>query len=381
MRNGLRLQRGTATKPSPAGDAGKRLATLFALVLLAVLLPLAGAYVAGRPIEPYLQLSRRPPFPAPSSFEWPAFLIYALIILAVVGPFVWRIATVRPLPRGVREHRFPWWGWAGFAITVIAWVVAWSRFTELKLVQPYTFTPLWIGYVLVVSGLVHRRTGHSLLRSRPACFALLIPASAGFWWLFEYLNRYAGNWYYVGVELVPPLEYFVHASVAFATVLPAVASTRDWYASFRRLQAAFTGFLRVPFADSRPLAWTLLALGAAGFFMLGIWPHQVYSLVWVAPLLVLVSLQALTGQPNLLSDIRHGDWRSTALPAVAALTTGFFWEMWNWKSLVHWEYSIPLVDGFQLFEMPILGYAGYIPFGMVCVITAALVCGRERRTR
>jgi len=47
--------------------------------------------------------------------------------------------------------------------------------------------------------------------------------------------------------------------------------------------------------------------------------------------------------------------------------------MWNWKSLAHWEYSVPFVYRFPIFEMPILGYAGYLPFGLVCVAAAALI--------
>lgn len=348
---------------------------------MGVSLPLAGAYLAGRPLAPLLRLSRDLPFPAAGSFEWPAFLIYALLIAAVAAPFVWRIATA-PLPPVVpRERDFPWWGWAGFALTVIAWVLAWSRFTEFRLYQPYTFTPLWLGYVLTVNGLAYRSTGHCLLRNRPFCFLALFPASAAFWWFFEYLNRYIGNWYYVGAELFATTEYFVHASVSFSTVLPAVVGTRDWLASFRRLRGAFSDWWRVRFADARALAWALLALGALGFLAVGAWPRYCYSLTWVAPLLVLVSLQVLAGLPNPLAPLRRGDWRGLAVPALAGLFAGFFWEMWNWRSLVHWEYSIPFVDGFHLFEMPILGYAGYLPFGIVCVVLSDLICGPRKGKR
>lgn len=354
----------------------RRLAVLLILVLLGVLLPLAGAWLAGHPLEPYLRFPGEPR-PAHATFSWAAFVVYLLLIAAVVGPFVWRIARAPGAPVAV-ARRFPWWGWAGFALTVLAWVIAWSRIPAFAEYQRYTFTPLWLGYILVINGLAYRRTGHCLLRDRPLCLLLLFPASAAFWWYFEYLNRYAGNWYYVGIGLISPEEYFVQASLSFSTVLPAVASTRDWLASFPRLQAGLTGFVRAPLAASRAAAALLLALGVLGFLALGAWPAYAYSLVWLAPLFLLLGLLALLGLPNPLEPVARGDWRALVVPAFAALFAGLFWEMWNWGSLARWQYAVPLVHGFEIFEMPLLGYAGYLPFGVVCVIVAALVCGWEK---
>jgi hypothetical protein len=54
--------------------------------------------------------------------------------------------------------------------------------------------------------------------------------------------------------------------------------------------------------------------------------------------------------------------------AMAALTCGLLWELWNFRSLAHWEYQIPYVGRFRLFAMPLLGYAGYLPFGILCAL-------------
>jgi hypothetical protein len=43
---------------------------------------------------------------------------------------------------------------------------------------------------------------------------------------------------------------------------------------------------------------------------------------------------------------------------------GFFWEMWNFFSWPKWVYRIPYADVFHLFEMPLGGYLGYIPFSL-----------------
>ena len=65
------------------------------------------------------------------------------------------------------------------------------------------------------------------------------------------------------------------------------------------------------------------------------------------------------------------------MAALAALICGWFWELWNVRSLAHWEYSIPFVDRFHLFDMPILGYAGYLPFGLECLAVADLFLVRQ----
>jgi hypothetical protein len=72
------------------------------------------------------------------------------------------------------------------------------------------------------------------------------------------------------------------------------------------------------------------------------------------------------GQRHILSGVSHGDWRSAVASAFAALICGWFWEMWNFYSLAKWVYAVPLVHRYPIFEMPVLGYAGYLPFGLEC---------------
>ena len=66
---------------------------------------------------------------------------------------------------------------------------------------------------------------------RPRLLLALFPASAAFWWSFEYLNRFVQNWYYVGPQPLTPWQYVLHATVPFSTVLPAVLSTMELLAS------------------------------------------------------------------------------------------------------------------------------------------------------
>ena len=95
---------------------------------------------------------------------------------------------------------FPWWGYMGLALIGVSWVLAWNRFSFFQILQPHTFLPLWLGFILSINGLTYKRTGSCLLINRTVYFLTLFPVSACFWWFFEYLNRFVQNWYYVGID-------------------------------------------------------------------------------------------------------------------------------------------------------------------------------------
>jgi hypothetical protein len=111
-------------------------------------------------------------------------------------------------------------------------------------------------------------------------------------------------------------------------------------------------------------------MGLAG---ISLWPEYLFPLLWISPLIVIGSIRALNGTPTLLNAPGHGNWQPLFLAAFSALTCGFFWELWNVYSLEKWIYTVPFVDRFHLFEMPLLGYAGYLPFGIECALVAEWV--------
>ena len=69
--------------------------------------------------------------------------------------------------------------------------------------------------------------------------------------------------------------------------------------------------------------------------------------------------------------------------AVGCLICGFFWELWNFYSHPKWVYQVPFVDFLHVFEMPLLGYLGYVPFSLELFALYHLVVGlfvREEKT-
>ncbi len=238
--------------------------------------------------------------------------------------------------------------------------------------QAFTFTPLWLGYIVVVNALTCRRIGHCMMLHRPRYFLSLFPLSAALWWSFEYLNRFVQNWYYLGGQELTAWEYVWQATLPFSTVLPAVLGTAELLTAYPGFTVGLDQYRVVDVSHRTRWGWGLLCGAAGGLLGIGLWPNYLFSLVWVAPLLLIITIQWIRGEPTIFDGLGRGDWRTPWVAALAALICGFFWELWNFYSLAHWEYAVPFVQRFEWFHMPLLGYAGYLPFGLECLAVADL---------
>ena len=115
---------------------------------------------------------------------------------------------------------------------------------------------------------------------------------------------------------------------------------------------------RPPSVDSGLEALTgVLAIGAT--FAL---PDLFFPLAWVGPFLVFDGLVGYQGGRSFAGDLYQGEWRLAVAVGLAGLLCGTLWEFWNFWATPKWVYHIPYVDFLRVFEMPLLGYAGYIPF-------------------
>lgn len=358
----------------------RTLTTCFILATMLLGLPLAGVVLKGDPLGQYVEFPPVTRYVRHASFSPFFFCLMALLFLCTTLLLALVVYAGRKKSRFAERPphaRFPWWGWTGSAVILVGWIVAWNRFQWLKPLQHHTFLPLWIGYILFVNGLCLKRTGRSLLTDSPGRFTLLFPASAVFWWFFEYLNRFVQNWYYLNISHFTAGEYFMFATLSFSTVLPAVLSTTRLLLTFPTFEIGLRKLTPFRIGTQKRLAWTGLVVSAVGLSLIGVLPDLLFPLLWVSPLLIIVSLQFLIGDKTISSPLSEGDWRTVISPALGALICGFFWELWNWNSLAKWEYAIPYVHCFKVFEMPLLGYLGYLPFGLECMVVGERVQGSQ----
>lgn len=343
--------------------------TIVVSLALLISLPILGMVTMGQPPERYLEFPPLTRYVKHAAFSWPMFIAVGLFILLIVSPFVRRVLRSQgEIKSSAPSQTFPWWGWAGLLWLTAAWVLAWTRFDWFVLMQRHTFTPLWLGYIVVVNGILFKRRGTCLLVNRPGYLAALFAVSALFWWYFEYLNRFVQNWYYVGIDDFNTIEYVFFATLSFSTVLPAVISTKELLESYPGLSAGLEKFYAVRLRNPCRVASIVLILSAIGLANIGRAPNYLFPLLWIAPLLIITSVQTLRGETQVFQALAVGNWRSIWLSGLAALLCGIFWEIWNSLSLAHWLYTLPFVHRYQIFEMPLLGYAGYLPFGIMCIV-------------
>jgi hypothetical protein len=257
-----------------------------------------------------------------------------------------------------KESRWPVHGWVGLILIAVFWPLNW---TLPGVRTSYLFFPLWLGYILVVDALVQVRTGTSIRTRSRKNFLLLFLISAPVWWLFELINLRTANWEYVGCELFSTLQFALLCTISFSVVVPAVFETAELMRSFRWMDP----FARGPRAPAaRAMFVGLFVIGLAMLAAVLVCPKIFYPFTWIALVLIFEPINYWTSRPYFLEQLRNGDWRTVISLSFGALVCGFFWEMWNYYSFPKWTYHIPGLGFWRIFEMPLLGYGGYIPFAL-----------------
>lgn len=270
----------------------------------------------------------------------------------------------------IESRKFPIHGWMGLFLIVVFWSLNWGL-SGLR--THWGFFGLWLGYCLFVDGGVLWRTGTSLLDRSWRKYIGLFLISAPGWWLFELLNWRVQNWFYDGRQFFSDFEYGLLASIAFSTVIPAVFGTAELASSFGVIQRIGRGPI---IRGTQKTTWGFFV---AGWLMLGVmlaWPRYFFPFIWISVYFILEPINIWLGNRNLVTRTEDGNWRPVIALWVGVLITAFFWEFWNFYSYPKWIYTVPdFVDFWHVFEMPLLGYGGYLPFALELYAIYHLVAG------
>lgn len=268
---------------------------------------------------------------------------------------------------------FPVHGWVGICLLVIFWILNWSL-SGLR--THWGFFPLWLGYSLTMDALTFKRKGNSLFTRNSLAYVFLYLLSIPSWWLFEAINERAHYWTYTHQEEFSDLAYFLWASLSFSTVLPAIFGTAEWIGTFRWLQHLGKG----PRIPRYPL--TIVGMFLVGIILLTavfVWPAYSMIFLWLSLYFILDPINYWLGNRTLIQNTAYCDWREVVALCVSSLFCGFLWEMWNFYASPKWLYTIPYLDAWHIFEMPLPGYLGYLPFSLeLFALFHLLVSGKSR---
>ncbi len=222
----------------------------------------------------------------------------------------------------------------------------------------YSFA--WWSYIIFVESFLFSRGYRSTLFAEPVRFLILLPLSVTIWLIFELFNFRLQNWHYLYLPPQRGLRWFGY-SIAYATVLPAIFSTKNLLDSLGALRKCGKVSINID-----PAKGTVTSFGIAMLVLPVLFPKVFFPLVWLAFAFLLEPLNYRSGADSFLRDMAKGSPRMLYLLLLSGLICGILWECWNYWAGSKWVYTIPYLGFLRVFEMPLFGFLGFPPFAVEC---------------
>jgi hypothetical protein len=262
------------------------------------------------------------------------------------------------------------WLEVGCGIALVAGTLVAAQFSSA--VDLSRFPLCWCGVLLALDGAARLRRGRSPL-ARPSDWLACGAARVLFWDAFELVDLRIKNWWYTGVS-PDPWAGALFGALSFATVLPAVRlglAVLRWDEITVATAQEDPGPKPTLKKPARPVVLLLLV----GLLCLGLaiaLPRYAFPFAWLFLWPLCEAAAALFPRgPGLSSPLER---RPVVLKLFAlALPLGLLWESFNWRCPRGWVYTVPFFEHPKLFEMPLLGYLGYLPFSLEAGAALALL--------
>ena len=254
--------------------------------------------------------------------------------------------------------------WVVFCLALSAHIF--SYLLEPRRLEPFQYFAyafFWWSYICLLDSIVCFRKGRFQILKPSLPYLILF--SSSYWCIFELINLRMENWFYVNVpegfwKNLP--GYFL----SYGTVIPGILLTKE------TLSPLFEE------VKTRPLpVFPRLSIGLGFLFLLllFIFPLYFFPVAWIFLLLITEGYCYLRGFPSFMEQLGRGQAGDVLTTALTGLVCGFLWEVWNTLSVAKWVYSVPFFEGCKLFEMPLPGYLGFVPFALGTVSFANLLTG------
>jgi len=230
---------------------------------------------------------------------------------------------------------------------------------QIPFIKTWFYCFAWWSFILVMDSLNFRTRKTSPLSESTKTFLFSAFISVFVWLIFELFNLRLKNWHYH--DLPSHLfERWLGYFIAFASVIPAM----------REISCFIEGLLK----KKSPALFRLKAsplflricvfLGLVFIFLTISWPRLFFPMVWLCFIFLLEPLNYWLKNATFLADLEKKNWTRIWSWILAGLAAGFFWELWNSFAGSHWEYSLPYLNFWRVFHMPVFGYTGFMPFAL-----------------
>jgi hypothetical protein len=260
--------------------------------------------------------------------------------------------------------RFLAFGWIGLIIIVIAEILL---IIDVKIVKAF-FTPIvWTGYILFIDALLNKLSGKSYLTHRRKTFFLMLPVSLGCWLVFEAYNLHLMNWEYINLpeNMVVRIIGYVWS---FTTIFPGVLLTSEVIDNWK----IFDRFKSRNFVISKRTLIFWLLIGASFLIVPIILPTNyakyLFALVWIGFVFLFDPINAFFDEHSLFIDLRTRKINKLFSLFLSGVICGFLWEFWNYWATTKWIYILPFLQEPKIFEMPVVGFLGFLPFAVECYV-------------
>src|SRR5574341_338172 len=250
------------------------------------------------------------------------------------------------------------YGFIGLLIIVVAEILL---IAKVKIIGWY-FTPIvWSGYIFFIDSLVFRLKNESWIKTKRKEFLVL---SIFFWYIFEFYNLFVDSWHYIGLPTHKVVRYSGYFW-SFATIWPSILQTAE-------LLQCLSFFKRLKIKKRRISSTIVISSMLIGLtsLMLPLIFQSPYLiiLVWLGFIFLLDPINYKWKEKSLLKDWESGNLTVLVSLFASGLICGILWEFWNFWATAKWVYTVPYWGDVKIFEMPIIGYLGFLPFACECYV-------------
>ncbi|MDD4913171.1 MAG: hypothetical protein PHP57_12835 [Sideroxydans sp.] len=208
-------------------------------------------------------------------------------------------------------------------------------------------------YTVAINFWLTRRSGNNTFKLQRNFYLGVALIGLGLNWTLIYLNSFVASWF--TEEMLGIANAAIQSSL-FLLLAPAIYITRALLGSFGGLLKRLTRNFTISAPKNDTLIYLLTPIALIGLLGGVAWPNMLFALFWIAPLLLIVTLQLLWHESTIFAGIHTGDWSRIVTAALAGILVA---------NLTAIAYTI--AGGTLIIQLPNLALAqlGYALYGLL----------------